>query len=276
MGTLELDDYRAIDYDNNAKTLVGQFLTDAVPNVTSSEVSPTGSYYDLGNLGESVAPNIQRNAQGTRTTPTSGGPSRETPTQHNIGTPRGGSGNGGGGGTDSVQKNGNLRGSGKKEEDDDDDDDGTGPKDMTSKEVKLLVKDVPDEISAFRRWFYHMKSCVVAVCWDPEAGVIWISEVENDAISFVDLKTNFGSPMKRIDIRIFNQLLGALKGEKVARFALQIEVECEFCQGRQALRIVHRGMVQRGQRLAMASTTQIFALKCKDISKLEQVFSLSH
>ena len=103
--------------------------------------------------------------------------------------------------------------------------------------------------------------------------MFWIPEIEDDRVTFLQLATGFGHPMKRIDIRLFNQLLGALKSEKVARFALQIEVECEFGQGRQALRLAHRGMVQHGQRLAMASTTQIFALKCKDITHLEKMLT---
>ena len=89
---------------------------------TSSEASPTGSYYDLGSLGDPVL-----NARATRTTPMSGGAPRGTPAQHDIGTaretPGAGSSGGetGGGEKDNLVKGGNLRGSSKIKDTDDDD-----------------------------------------------------------------------------------------------------------------------------------------------------------
>ena len=94
-------------------------------------------------------------------------------------------------------------------------------------------------------------------------------------IALSDLTTGASNPIKRVDVRLYVCILGAIKGPKLQKFALEIEAKVEFGNGRQVTQVLGLGFLQHGQRLAMTANTEIMNLYCNDMKHLGEVLAKS-
>ena len=114
---------------------------------------------------------------------------------------------------------------------------------LESNDVKLVLKDVPEAVEEYRRWRYYTTASIVAAAPDPVKAMPWVLIIQAEKTKREDLITADNDPLKRVDVKLFCVLLGALKGGLVAKFSMQIEAEAEMFNGRQALWIVDKGML---------------------------------
>ena len=83
------------------------------------------------------------------------------------------------------------------------------------KEVKLLLKDLSEDPHMYRSWQNYLKASVVACHSGPVFAQIWIEEIENMTISLSSLTSPAQSQIKRVDVRLYVCILGAIKGPKL-------------------------------------------------------------